>query len=130
MSNAYDIRQGRRQVLIVDDDESIRSLLYLYFEQEGYEVEAVETGEQALAGFEAGRFRLVMLDYYMPGMNGLEVATVMHARDPGVTIALITGMVHTLAGMDLTPTGITKIFPKPFDLCEISEWLQSLPDSD
>ena len=130
MSNAYDIQQGRRQVLIVDDDESIRNLLSLYFEQEGYEVEAVATGEQALQRFEAGRFRLVILDYYMPGMNGLEVATAVHTRDPGVTIALITGMIHTLAGIDLTPTGITKIFSKPFDLCEISEWLLSLPDSD
>src|SRR5687768_2191417 len=100
MSSAYDIQQGRRQVLIVDDDESIRSLLSLYFEQEGYEAEAVETGEQALARFEVGRFHLVILDYYMPGMNGIEVATAMHVQDPNVTIALITGMVHTLAGID------------------------------
>jgi len=130
MRSTNDTRQDRWQVLVVDDDESIRSLLTLYFEQEGYEVEAVATGEQALERFEVGHFRLVILDYYMPGMNGLEVATAMHVQDPGVTIALITGMVHTLAGIDLTPTGITKIFSKPFDLGEISEWLQSLSDSD
>ncbi|PON10854.1 hypothetical protein C2W62_47880, partial [Candidatus Entotheonella serta] len=124
---AHDIR-GKPQVLIIDDDESIRSLLNLYFEQEGYEVETVATGEHAIERFEVGRFQLVMLDYYMPGINGLEVASVIHIRDPEVTIALITGMAHTLANVDLEPTGITKVFSKPFDMCEIAEWLRSLPD--
>lgn len=127
MSRTHDIR-GRRQVLIVDDDESIRSLLELYFGQEGYDVETVATGECALERFESGRFHLVMLDYYMPGMNGLEVASAIHMRDPGVTIAFITGMAHTLSNVDLAPTGIVKIFSKPFDMCEIAEWLRSLSD--
>ncbi len=127
MNGAHDIR-GKPQVLIIDDDESIRSLLNLYFEQEGYEVETVATGEHAIERFEVGRFQLVMLDYYMPGMNGLEVASVIHIRDPEVTIALITGMAHTLANVDLEPTGITKVFSKPFDMCEIAEWLRSLTD--
>ncbi len=127
MDGAHDIR-GKPQVLIIDDDESIRSLLNLYFEQEGYEVETVATGEHAIERFEVGRFQLVMLDYYMPGMNGLEVASVIHIRDPEVTIALITGMAHTLANVDLEPTGITKVFSKPFDMCEIAEWLWSLTD--
>ncbi len=130
MSGAHNVREGGRRVLIVDDDEAIRSLLSLYFEQEGYDVETVETGEGALEHFEVGRFGLVMLDYYMPGMNGLEVASVIHRRDPDVTIALITGMAHTLADVDLTPTGISKIFSKPFDMCEIAEWLQYLSEPD
>ncbi len=129
MSGAHDIR-GRQRVLIVDDDESIRSLLHLYFEQEGYDVETVESGELALERFEIGRFQLVMLDYYMPGINGLEVASAMHEQDPSVTIVLITGMAHTLAQVDLAPTGITRVFSKPFDMCEIAEWLRSLSDPD
>jgi DNA-binding response OmpR family regulator len=120
------MRRDRRQALIVDDDESIRSLLKLFFEQEGYAVETVANGERALERFEVGRFHLVMLDYYMPGMNGLEVASAIHVQDPGVTIALITGMAHTLANVDLASTGITKVFSKPFDMCEMATWLQSL----
>jgi DNA-binding NtrC family response regulator len=128
MSCVHDTRRDRRQALIVDDDESIRSLLNLFFEQEGYEVETVENGERALERFEAGRFHLVMLDYYMPGMNGLELASAIHVQDPGVTIALITGMAHTLANADLASIGITKVFSKPFDMCEMATWLQSLSD--
>lgn len=71
-----------------------------------------------------------MVDYRMPGMNGIEVATALRARDASVTIALITGMAHTLAHMDLTQIGIAKIFPKPFDLCDMTHWLQSLSKSD
>lgn len=117
-------------MLVVDDDESIRSLLKLFFEQEGYEVETVETGARALERFEVGRFHLVLVDYYMPGMNGLEVASAIHVQDPDVTIALITGMAHTLANVDLAATGISKIFSKPFDMCEMAAWLQSLSDLD
>lgn len=130
MSSTHDERGDRRRVLIVDDDESIRNLLSLFFEQEGYEIKSAATGEQALERFEVGRFSLVMLDYYMPGKNGLEVASAIHGQDPGVTIALITGMAHTLAHIDLTPTGISKVFSKPFDLDEIAAWLQSLSDPD
>ncbi|ETX09233.1 MAG: hypothetical protein ETSY2_00675 [Candidatus Entotheonella gemina] len=130
MSGAHDIQRGKRQVLIVDDDESIRSLLNLYFEQAGYEAATAETGEYALERFEVGRFHLVMLDYYMPGMNGLEAASAMHVRDPGVMIVLITGMAHALAHVDLAPTGIIRIFSKPFDICEIADWLQSLSELD
>ena len=130
MDSEYDAGRGKRKVLIVDDDESIRSLLYFFFEQEGYDVATAETGERALENFEAGRFHLVMLDYYMPGMNGLDVASAMHALDPDVTIAMITGMAHTLAHADLASAGITRMFSKPFDLYEIAAWLQHLSELD
>jgi len=129
MSGAHEMK-SRRQVLVIDDDESIRSLLKIYFELEGYEIETVENGERALERFEVGRFHVVLLDYSMPGMNGLEVASAIHARDPDVTIALITGMAHMLANIDLGPTGIAKIFSKPFDMDEITEWLRSLLDPE
>ena len=128
MDSTHDAERGKQKVLIVDDDESIRSLLYFFFEQEGYDVATAETGERALENFEAGRFHLVMLDYYMPGMNGLEVASAMHARDPDVTIAMITGMAHTLAHTDLASAGIARMFSKPFDLYEIAAWLQHLSE--
>ncbi len=130
MSSTHDLQKDRRQVLVVDDDESIRSLLHLFFEQEGYVVETVANGASALERFDAGHFGIVMVDYCMPGMNGLEVAAALRARDATVTIALITGVAHLLANMDLKPTGITKIFSKPFDLCDMTQWLQSLSDSD
>ena len=130
MDSEYDAGSGKRRVLIVDDDESIRSLLYVFFEQEGYDVATAETGERALESFEAGRFHLVMLDYFMPGMNGLEVASAMHARDPEVTIAMITGMAHTLAHADLASAGIVRMFSKPFDLNEIAAWVQHLSEPD
>ena len=130
MGSEHDAETGKRTVLIVDDDEPIRSLLDVFFEQAGYDVVTAETGEQALERFEAGRFHLVMLDYYMPGMNGLEVASAIHARDPEVTIAMITGMAHTLAHVDLASVGIVRMFSKPFDLYEIAAWVQHLSEPD
>ena len=127
MGSMYEPRETRHRVLIVDNEAIIRTLLRFFFEREGYEIETAENGAEALEHFEAGRFHCVMLAYYIPVMNGLEVASAMHRRDSNVPIMLMSASAHTLAHMDVAAVGITRIFAKPFDLNELSEWLNSLP---
>ena len=130
MSGVENGRRGAWQILIVDDDEAIRNLLQFYLTGKGYEVETVATGVRALERFGERPFDLVLIDYQMPGMNGLEVASALRRQAPGVTLALMTGAPQALSLVDWASVGIAKIFAKPFDICQLSEWIRSQSESD
>ena len=62
-----------RRVLVVDDEPGIRQSLSGVLEDEGYAVETAESGEACLAALPGGSFELVLLDIWLPGMDGMEV---------------------------------------------------------
>jgi CheY-like chemotaxis protein len=63
------------RLLIVDDQEDIRLMLRIRFEDQGWDTEQALSGEDALAqGYRVGRFDALVLDYRMPGLDGMEVA--------------------------------------------------------
>lgn len=71
---------GSTQVLVVDDEPALRSALSMLLETTGASVATASSGEEALAAFEAGSFRLVLLDITLPGMSGLEAAARIWSR--------------------------------------------------
>ena len=62
-----------KRILVVDDEEAIRSLYKMELEDAGFEVETADSGSQALEKLETFKPDLVTLDIKMPGMSGLEV---------------------------------------------------------
>ncbi len=62
-----------KKILVVDDEEAIRSLYKMELEDAGYQVETADSGSQALKKMETFQPDLVTLDIKMPGMSGLEV---------------------------------------------------------
>ena len=75
-------RLGR--VLVVDDEEDIRTMLTVVLSTEGWSVEAAPGGREALEHCDEAPFDVVVLDERMPGLNGLQVARRLVARDfPG-----------------------------------------------
>lgn len=79
------------RILLVDDEEEIRRLLTRRLMRRGYAVTTVSDGSQALAMLEQGSFHLAILDYMMPGMNGLELAAQCRLRYPSLKILILTG---------------------------------------
>jgi len=65
--------KSMKKILVVDDEEAIRSLYKMELEDAGYQVETADSGVQALEKLETFCPDLVTLDIKMPGMNGLEV---------------------------------------------------------
>ncbi len=59
-------------ILIIDDDEWIRDSLRIFFETEGCHVVVLETGEEGLAAIEHQAYDLMLVDYRLPGLDGLE----------------------------------------------------------
>ena len=78
------------EILVVDDESLIRDLITTSLGRLGHKLKACKSGPEALETYEAGRFDLVISDFKMPGMTGLEMAEKMLASDPSALIILMT----------------------------------------
>lgn len=112
-------------VLIVDDEQFVRSTLAEIVEAFGHAVMQAESGVAACAHLEREEFAIVFTDLSMPDMDGWEVARRVRQLQPLARIVLVTGYGSTVA----PPVGeediITSILPKPFDFVRVAEILAS-----
>jgi CheY-like chemotaxis protein len=116
----------RRRGLVVDDEPAIRELLTVFLEGLDFEVRTAPDGPAGLAAFNAEPFDLILVDFQMPGMTGLEMAAEVRRTDLQIPIALITGIVDMLEAAAVAQASTIHTFAKPFDLNELANWLQSL----
>ena len=79
----------KRNLLIVEDDEDIRSMLRMYFEPEGYNIFEAETGRDAIVLFSQEKIDLVFLDIMLPEMDGLQVCEKLREHSD-VAVIMIT----------------------------------------
>ena len=68
------------KVLIVEDDEAIVTLLAYHLENEGYAVTHINSGTDAMSGIEGVRPDIVILDWMLPGLSGIEICRQIRAR--------------------------------------------------
>ncbi len=78
-------------ILIVDDDPGVRVTIRIVLERAGHAVVVADDGSTGLAIFEDGNFDLLILDIFMPGMDGLETMKLIHQRQPLIPILVISG---------------------------------------
>jgi CheY-like chemotaxis protein len=78
-------------ILIVDDDPAVQAAVRIVLERAGHRVVVAGDGRKGLAIFEAENFDLLVLDIFMPGMDGLETMKLIHQRQPLIPILVISG---------------------------------------
>lgn len=102
-------------ILIVEDDKELSSLLTDFLRAEGYSVSAVENGERAVALFEKYGAKLVVLDINLPGINGFAVCSKLRekADTPILIVSARTDKDDKLNGFDL---GADDYIEKPYDI--------------
>lgn len=81
---------ARGRILVADDEPSVLEAFARMLRGEGYEVEAVRNGREAVEAFAPGRFDLVVLDYAMPEMNGAAACERIRAADGAVQVVFLT----------------------------------------
>src|ERR1700744_1834483 len=79
------------KILIVDDDDAVRTTIQLLLERAGHSVVAAGDGRKGLALLAAEDFDLLFLDIFMPAMDGIETMRLVHAQRPLVPIIVISG---------------------------------------
>jgi CheY-like chemotaxis protein len=108
------------EVLVVDDEEAVRSFLVRFLRFKGIEVEAVEDGLKAIEAAKRKRFDLVFLDIKMPRMNGLEVFGELKKIDPSLNCIFMTGYALEVDLLHATKQPGVICLKKPFeDLSQI-----------
>jgi len=105
-------------LLVVDDEERIRTLLRRVFENEGFSVDTAASGTEAVAL--AGRGHdLVVLDLMLPDMDGTEVLTRLLAADPARRVVVLSAVPEIGSRVQVLDMGALDFIPKPFAIAEL-----------
>jgi len=110
---------GKRHILVVEDDPSITLGLQMNLEAEGYEVSIAVDGEDGLARAVASNVDLVILDVMLPKMNGLEVVKAIRSQGNHVPVVMLSARgaeMDKVLGLEL---GAEDYITKPFSLAEL-----------
>ena len=109
------------KILIVEDDESVRTLAARALERAGHTIDVAADGAQGLSLIRAalGRYDLVISDIRMPEMDGIEMAIAAAAHFPSMKIMLMTGYADQRERAEELNGVILDVVQKPFTLAEI-----------
>jgi len=109
---------ARLHILVVDDDQRIRTMLRRYLTDEGFQVSEAGDGSVMRAALDKGQIDLVLLDLVMPGEDGLSLARQVRQRSD-IPIIMLTGkgdLIDRVAGLE---AGADDYIAKPFHLREV-----------
>ena len=114
----------RARVLVVDDDRDVRQMTGEMLIERGYAVGLASDGQEALAMLERdGNFDVILVDYVMPGINGVALMQTVRTLYPQVKALLMTGHAEMRAGEII---GSESILRKPFNIATLDERLERL----
>jgi signal transduction histidine kinase/CheY-like chemotaxis protein len=120
--------KGSGTVLVVDDEETVRTVAARMLERLGFGVVLASDGREAMDKFHAdpGRFTLVLLDLTMPHLDGEETFRQMRLLNPGVRVILTSGFNQQEAVNRFTGKGLAGFIQKPFELSSLIQVIRSV----
>jgi len=115
------------KILVVEDEELVRSFLKDFLEMKGMEVLVASGGEEAIDLFSRHRedIDLVILDLVLPGMMGEEILDALKKLDPGVKVLVTTGYGSAPSLERVRKMGALDIVTKPFDFDRLLDSVRS-----
>jgi len=106
----------RESILVVDDEAGVRTSLKGILGDEGYWVDAVESGEACLSALEARRYDLLLIDVWLPRMDGIETLSRVRTLDPEVPVIVISGHGSIETAVKAVRMGARDFVEKPLSL--------------
>ena len=120
---------SKKKILVVDDEAHITMLLKMRLQAEGYEVELAADGEEGIEKMKSGKPDLVIMDVFMPRLNGYE-AWDKKSQDPEIQKIPMIIMSAKCSTKDCYDNhAIVEFVPKPFDIPRFLETVKRLTAS-
>ena len=120
---------ARRRILIIDDDEIVRSLLRALLEQQGFLIDEAQDGRQGVRRHREQPADLVFCDIFMEGQEGLATIRALRTEFPGTPIVAMSGGSRTLGTSFLDEAllfGAAAALSKPFNPAQLRETVARL----
>lgn len=109
-------RAAQRKILVVDDEESYCEMLRELLEAEGYQAVVATGGDEALETYLRERPDLVLLDFWMPGKNGLETLRELKGMDPKANVIMVTATLDKKLHRLVMAEGAFDYLTKPLNI--------------
>ena len=113
----------KKRILLIDDDEWIRDSLSLFFEDEGCHLITVESAEEGMEALKKQDYDIIIVDYRLPGMDGLGFLEKIKDSHPDTSTLLITAYGSKDVFLKAQSIGVQGFIDKPFTVKTIEESL-------
>ncbi len=120
------MENDKKRILIIEDDDEMRSLLKDFIEEEGYEADSVEKGTYAFRKLMKESFDLIITDIRMPGYSGLEILPELKRLQPGIPIVVITAFGSEEVYRKALSRGANAYLEKPIHFHKLKELIQKI----
>lgn len=109
----------KSKILVVDDEDALRTVLSGELVSEGYDVRTAADGDDAISNLQKENFDLVLLDIKMPRMNGFEVLKFVKEKYPRTRVVMLTGFADLKNAIESKKLGAEDFVSKPYDLVDL-----------
>lgn len=109
------------RIMIIDDEKIVGDMARLSLEAEGYAVETFLNADPALKRLQEKKFDVVVTDYKMKGIDGMEVLRTVRSLYPGTQVIMITAFANLDAAIEALRRDVHDFFPKPVKIKELKE---------
>jgi CheY-like chemotaxis protein len=116
-----ELRGTKFPILVVDDDQAIRTILSSLLSSMGFQVALATNGHEALDMFSKKRFEFVLTDFQMPGMDGFTLASNIKSSSPKTPVIMITGSDESVVQERMRKGCVDRVLFKPFKLEDVYE---------
>src|SRR5689334_5552814 len=113
-----------QRLLIVEDDQAVRTTMVTCLELEGYDVEAVSSTREALDRLEKQSYPIVISDIYLDERTGLDVMRIARRQNPECAVILMTGRGSMETVMAATAGGVFDYLAKPFEMSQMVDTIR------
>jgi DNA-binding response OmpR family regulator len=108
-----------KKILVVDDDAELRANLVEALAEAGYHTESAGSAKEAIAKANEQKFDVVLLDYMMPTMSGIDALLALRKSQPNLKVVMITAFATIQNAVDAIKKGASDYISKPFKLDEL-----------